>query len=129
MPDTPPKRSLNELLYRSHEGGDAEDLAVAASGWLDAVHAFGVDALGGGVPTSEVLPAVVQMLEGWMVARDAASLATTWAALDGAVTVLERRLAQVRDERDRLATLSEALLREKRRRRQRRRNKRQHGKG
>jgi hypothetical protein len=59
------------------------------------------------------------MLEGWMLARDAGSLATTWAALDATVTVLQRRLSEVREERDRLAALTEALLAERRRRNRR----------
>lgn len=119
--------SLRELLYRSHEGGDSEDLSEAARGWLNAVHAFGVDALVSGVPPSEVLPAVVQMLEGWMLARDAASLATTWAALDATVTVLERQLTDVRAERDRLAAITAGLLAERRPRERRDRRRRKDG--
>lgn len=103
---------MRELLYRRHEGGDSDDLNEAARGWLDAVHMFATEALTAGVPASEVLPAVIQMLEGWMLARDAASLATTWMALDGTVTVVERRLAEMRSERDRLAAMNGALLTE-----------------
>lgn len=122
---------MRELLYRRHEGGDSDDLSEAARGWLDAVHLFATEALTDGVPASEVLPAVIQMLEGWMLARDAASLATTWIALDGTVTVLERRLAEMRAERDRLATASAALLAEQaaRRARRKRSKRRRGGKG
>jgi hypothetical protein len=90
--DQPTERAnLREFLYRRHEGGGSDDLSESARGWLDAVHAFGADALDSGVPVGEVLPAVVQMLEGWMLARDPASMGTTWMALDGTMTVLERR--------------------------------------
>jgi hypothetical protein len=121
---------LRELLYRRHDGGDSDDLAEAARGWLDAVHMFATDALAAGAPAEEVLPAAVQMLEGWMLARDPTSFATTWMALDGTVTVLERHLALMRAERDRLATLNAALLAERRTRRERRERRRgRKGKG
>jgi hypothetical protein len=120
---------MRELLYRRHEGGDSDDLNEAARGWLDAVRMFATEALTAGTPASEVLPAVIQMLEGWMVARDAASLATTWMALDGAVTVLERRLAEMRDERDRLASMTGTLLAEKAARRARRQRRKRRGGG
>jgi hypothetical protein len=77
------------------------------------VHLFGVDALDDGVPTSEVMPAVIQMLEGWMLARDAGAFDTTYMGLDAAVTLLERRLSKVREQRDQLIILSEALLAER----------------
>lgn len=121
---------LGELLYRQHPGSDAEDLSQAARGWLDAVHVFATDALDAGVSASEVLPAVVQMLEGWMLARDAASLTTTWMALDATVTALERRLAQTRVEREGLREQSATLRAERdaARRRHRRRRRRRGGK-
>jgi hypothetical protein len=125
MLESAPK--THEMLYRAHEGGDSDDLNVAAIGWLDAVHTFAVDGLKSGLPVSEIMPAVVQMLEGWMLARDAASLMTTWAALDATVTVLERRLAAVRDERDegrlQVFELQRVLKRERKRRRKRARRK------
>lgn len=105
-----PRSALHDFLYRRHEHGDSEDLEEAARGWMDAVHMFATEALAAGVSATEVLPAVVQMLEGWMLARDAASLGTTWIALDATVTVLERRLAEVRAERDQLRYLNARLL-------------------
>jgi hypothetical protein len=124
--ENPIKRgsSLRDFPYRQHDDGDSDDLGQAARGWLDAVHMFATDALAAGVSAEEVLPAAVQMLEGWMLARNAAALGTTWMALDGAVTALERRLAEVRAERDDLATQNAALLAERRARRERRQRRR-----
>lgn len=118
------RASLRDFPYRRHDGGDSDDLGQAARGWMDAVHMFATDALDAGVPAGEVLPAVVQMLEGWMLARDAAALATTWMALDAAVTVLERRLADVRAQRDDLAAQNTVLLAERRARRKSRQRRR-----
>lgn len=121
--------TLRDLLYRRHHGSTADDLGEAARGWLDAVHVFATEALEAGVSVSEVLPAAIQMLEGWMLARDAASLATTWMALDGAVTVLERRLVETRAERDNFRQQVRILLAEREARRDavraRRRRRRQ----
>jgi hypothetical protein len=111
---------LRDFLYRRREGSDPDDLNDAARGWMDAVHAFATDALDSGVAVTEVLSAVLQMLEGWMLARAPDSMMTSWMALDGAVTVMERRLAEMRAERDRLATVSASLLAEEAARRARR---------
>ncbi len=119
--------SLRDFLYRRREDHDVDDLNQAARGWLDAVHAFATDALDSGVAVTEVLSAVLQMLEGscW---RAPESMTTSWMALDGAVTVMERRAAELRADRDHLALVNAHLLRERRARRDRhKRDKRGRG--
>lgn len=101
----PGERVLRDLLYvrREPESVPEDALSALAAEWLSALRTFGADALDAGFPPSVVMPAVVQMLEGWMLAHDPSSLATSWAALDATVTLLHIRLQDVSGERDELA--------------------------
>lgn len=105
------ERTLKGLLYvrREPQSVSEDALSALAVEWLSALQVFGADALDAGFPPAVVMPAVVQMLEGWMLAHDPSSLATSWAALDATVTLLHIRLQNVSGERDALAREVEQL--------------------